>query len=100
MHLWEKLEKRSFHTILYKDDLVLMSNFIEGIQKKFANWKDSLESKDLKTNNQKIKLMVSGSKGGIRTSKIDLCGVREQRVTKNFMLFMNCRKCINGRCAK
>ena len=55
----EEVRKDSFHEILYLDDLVLLSNSVKGIRKKFANWKDSSESKGLKINNQKTKLMVS-----------------------------------------
>ena len=35
----EKIAKGLFHDILYDDNLILMSNFIEDIQRKFANWK-------------------------------------------------------------
>ena len=31
--------------LLYADDLVLMSEGIEGLKKRFWNWKDALESK-------------------------------------------------------
>ena len=37
----KEVRKGLFHEILYADDLVLISDFIEGIQRKFANWKDS-----------------------------------------------------------
>ena len=40
-----------FHEILYANDLIFMSESIERIQRKFANWKYALESKGVKVNN-------------------------------------------------
>ena len=45
--------------LLYADDLVLTSGTIEDSKKTFWNWKDALESKDLKVNTRKTKVMVS-----------------------------------------
>ena len=75
MQLYKKLQKSLLHEIFNADDLVLISDSIEGIQRKFANWKELLESKGLKINNQKTKLMVSSFKGNLLISKIDPCGV-------------------------
>ena len=47
----EKVRKGLSHEILHGDDLVLMSDSIESTQRKFTNWKDSLESNGLKKNN-------------------------------------------------
>ena len=43
--------------LLYADDLVLMSETIEGLRNKLIKWKEALESKGLKKKN---KVMVSG----------------------------------------
>ena len=48
---------------LYADDLVIMSEDMEDLKERFWNWKDALESKGLKINSRKTKLMVSGSEG-------------------------------------
>ena len=53
MDVVTEVRKGLFHVTLYVDIMVLMSNSIEGILGKFANWKDPLESKSLKSNNQK-----------------------------------------------
>ena len=46
--------------LLYADDLVIMSEDMENLKKRFCNWKDALESKGLKVNTRKTKVMLSG----------------------------------------
>ena len=48
--------------LLYADDLILMSETMEDVKKRFWN------SKDLKVNTRKTKVMVSGSKGKLFNS--------------------------------
>ena len=48
--------------ILYADDLVLMNENIENLKEKFLKWKEAFESKKLKVNFKKSKVMVSGLK--------------------------------------
>ena len=47
--------------LLYSDDLVLMSETIEGLRNKFMKWKEPFESKALKVNLVKTCTMVSGA---------------------------------------
>ena len=49
--------------LLYADDLVLMSEDMEDLKERFWNWKNALESKGLKVNTKKTKVMVSESEG-------------------------------------
>ena len=44
--------------LLYAVDLVLMSESIEGLGDKFLNWKEAFDSKGLKVNHGKMKVMV------------------------------------------
>ena len=60
---------------LYADDFVITSEDMEDLKERFWNWKDALESKHLKVNTKKTKLMVSASQGELYKSKIDPCGV-------------------------
>ena len=46
--------------LLYADDLVLMSETIEGLWNKFLKWKEAFERKGLKVSLYKTKVMVSG----------------------------------------
>ena len=60
---------------LYADDLVLTSETMENLIGRFWNWRDALESKSLKVNIKKTKVMVNGSEGQLFKSKVDPCGV-------------------------
>ena len=47
--------------LLYADDLVLMSETIEGLWNKLLKWKETIESKGLEVKLGKTNVMVSGS---------------------------------------
>ena len=87
--------------LLHADDLVLMSETIERCWNKFLKWKEDFESKRLKNNLGKTKVMVSGSitKDGLSRSKIDSFGVCSLSVEANSVLCIQCGKWILGRCA-
>ena len=61
--------------LLYADDLVLMSETMEDLKERFWNWKNALESKGLKVNTRKTKVLVSWSEGELFKSKVDPCEV-------------------------
>ena len=86
--------------LLYADDLVLMSEYMEDLNERFRNWKGALESKGLKVNTRKTKVMVSGSKGELFKSKIYPCGVCGRRVMANSVLCTKCGNWVHGKCAK
>ena len=71
---------------LYADDLVLMSDTIDGLRDNFLKWTVAFESKCLKVNILKTKVMVSGSitKDGMCKYKVDPMGVSclEYRLTQ------------------
>ena len=50
---------------------IIMSEDMEDLKERFWNWNNALESKGLKVNTRKTKLMVSGSEGELYKSKID-----------------------------
>ena len=83
--------------ILYADDLVLTSESLEELQEKFRKWKEAFESKGMKVNLGKTKMMVSGSEGERLNSKIDPCGICGKRVMANSLLRTKCAKWIHGR---
>ena len=68
--------------LLYAYDLVMMSEIIVGLRDKFLKWTAAFESKDLKDNHGKTKVVVSSSitQDGLCTSKVDPCGVCSLRV--------------------
>ena len=70
---------------------------IEGLKERFLKWRSALESKELKVNLEKTKVMVCGSEGEVIQSRIDPCGTR---VKVNSVLCTNCDQWIHGRCSK
>ena len=58
----ENARRGVVNELLYADDLVFMSKTKEDLVR-FWNWKDALESRGLKVNIRKTKVMVSGSEG-------------------------------------
>ena len=87
--------------LLYADDLVPISESIEGLSDKFLYWKEAFESKGLKVNHGITKVMVSGNitLDGLSKSKVDPCGVCCLRVMANTVLCLQCGKLIHSRCA-
>ena len=83
----------SLSELLYADDLVLMSETIKGLRNKFLKW-EAFESKGLKVNLGKTKVMASGSitKDGMSKGKVDPCGVCSLRVKANSVLCLQCGK--------
>ena len=73
--------------LLYADDLVSMSKTINGFWNKFVKWKEAFESKGLKVNLGKTKVMV------------DPCGVCSFGVMSNSVLCLQCGRWIHGWCA-
>ena len=57
--------------MLYADDLVLTCEMMEGLREKFWKWKEAFESKRLKVNLGKTKVVVSGAEGEVSVSMVD-----------------------------
>ena len=64
--------------MLHADDLVLMSEMSKGPRNKLLKWKEAFESKRLKVNLGKTKVMVSGSITNMACQKAKLthCSLR------------------------
>ena len=71
--------------LLYTDDLVLMSETIEGLWDNLIKWKEAFESNRLKVILFNTKVMVSGgiTKDGTSKSKVDL--LLESKVYLSFV---------------
>ena len=96
----ENAREGLINEILYADNLVLMSESVENLKEKFLKWKKAFESKGLKVNLKKTKVMVSGSKGEVLKSKVDPCVKCGKRVMANSMMCTKCGKWVHGRCVK
>ena len=62
--------------MLYVDDLVLMSETMEGLRLKFWKWKEALKSKGLKVN-------LGRAEGEMSVNKVDPCGICGKQVMAN-----------------
>ena len=82
--------------LLYADDLVLLSEIIEGLRDKFSKLK-VFERKGLKDNLGKIKLMFSSGtlQDGMSKIKVDPCGVCSLQVKANSVLCVQCGPTVN-----
>ena len=49
--------------MLYMEDLLLTSEMMEGLRERFSKWKEAFNSKELKVNLGKTKVVVSGAEG-------------------------------------
>ena len=88
--------------LLYADDFVMMSEIIEGLRDKFLTWKEAFESKCLKVNLGKIKVMVSSGiiQDNLSNSKVDQCWVCSLRVKASSVLCAQCGRWTHSRCAR
>ena len=77
--------------LLYDDELVMISETVEGLRNNLLKWKEVFESKGLKVNHWKTKVMVSGSitKDGMSKRKVDPCGFSSVRAKTN-SVFVYC----------
>ena len=71
----ENARKGWMKQILYADDLVLMGETMEELRKNLNDWREAFESKGMRVNLGKTKLVVSGMEEEAFHSKIDPCGV-------------------------
>ena len=83
----ESARKEWMRQILYADDLVLMGEIMEELRENFDEWREAFESKGMRVNLGKTKLMVSGMEEEAFNSKIDPFGVCGTRVMSNSVLW-------------
>ena len=83
---------------LYADDLVMMSETIEQLRNKFLKWKEAIDSKSVKADLGKTKVMISGdiTKNGLSKSTDDPCGVCSLGKKTNSILCLQCGKLVHG----
>ena len=94
----ENATKGWMKQILYADNLVLIGKTIEKLRENFDEWREVFESKGMKVNVGKTKLMVSGMEDKAFDSMIDPCGVCGTRVMSNSVLCTACDKWVHARC--
>ena len=86
--------------MLYADDIVLTAETKEGVLEQFNEWKCAMESKGLKVNLSKTKILVSGKEcESVVTSGEYPCGVCGRGVGANSVLCTECGKWVHKRCS-
>ena len=86
--------------LLYADDLAIISESLEELEERYVNWKNALESKGLRVNIGKTKVMVSSTDVGkaVKTGKFP-CGVCSKGVGVNSIYCSHCNHWIHQRCS-
>ena len=70
------------------------------MKEKFLKWEEVFESKGLKVNLKKTKVMVTCLKGDILKSKVDPCVQCSKKAMANSVMGKDCGKWVHGRCAE
>ena len=86
--------------LLYADDLVLTAETEEGVVEKFRAWKEEMETRGLKVNMDKTKMMVLGGQAGRRleTGRYP-CGCCGRGVGVNSIWCAGCSRWCHQRCS-
>ena len=82
--------------LLFGNDIVLMSEIIEGLRDTLLKWKEAFESKGLNVNLGKTNVSSSITQGGLSKSNVDPCGVCSLMVKANSVLCVQCGRWIHG----
>ncbi len=88
------------YEVLFADDLVLIATSKEELENRFTNWRRAMESKGMKVNVSKTKVMRSArdSEGVTESGKFP-CGVCRRGVGTNSVLCTKCKKWTHARCS-
>ena len=87
--------------MLYADDLVLVSESLDVLLERLCMWKDGLESKGLRVNMSKTKIMFSGPNlGSLRDEGKYPCAVYGKGVGSNSIFCPGCCHWVHKRCSK
>ena len=90
---------RERHALMYADDLVLICETKEEAIQRFLAWKNALESKGLKMNISKTKVMRCARDGAPKEAAVDPCSVCGRRVGVNSIHCATCGYWVHGTCS-
>ena len=98
----KEIKEGMLHEILRTDGIVLIAETMSEPQEKIYGWKSAIESKGLKVNLMKIKVMVSRIwqvtvKPSSKKDPCDICG---RKTMLNAVLCISCGNWLHGICAK
>ena len=96
-----KKKEGMLQEMLHADGIVLIAESMAELHEHFYGCKIALESKGLKVNLMKTRVMVSKiGQVTVRPSKKDPCGICGRKTMLNAVLCKYCGNWIHGRCAK
>jgi len=79
--------------LLYADDLAVITETEEELIKKLNEWKDNTESRGMKVNTNKTKVMISGERQKVGQKTVRWpCGVCSKGVGSNSLQCTSCQK--------
>ena len=84
--------------LMYADDLVLICETKEEAKWRFVAWRNVLESKGLKVNISKTKVMRCAWDVAPKEAAVDPCSVCGKRVGVNSIHCATCGYWVHGRC--
>jgi len=78
--------------LLYADDLAVIAENEEELIKRLHEWKDNVESKGMRVNMNKTKVMISGEHQKVRQKAVKWpCGVCSKGVGSNSLQCTSCQ---------
>jgi len=86
--------------LLYADDLAVIAETEEELIKRLSEWKDNVESKGMRVNMNKTKVMISGERQKVRQKAVRWpCGVCSKGVGSNSLPCTSCQKWVHKKCS-
>jgi hypothetical protein len=86
--------------LLYADDLVIMADTLEEVVDSLSRWKAQLESKGLKVNMGKTKVLISSHDRKHKPAPVKYpCGVCQKGVGNNSIHCQGCNQWVHKRCS-
>jgi len=85
--------------LLYADDLAVIAETEEELIKRLNEWKDNVESKGMRVNMNKTKVMISGERQVRQKAVRWRCGVCSKGVGSNSLQCISCHKWVHKKCS-
>jgi len=86
--------------LLYADDLAVITETEEELIKRLNEWKENVESKGMRVNMNKTKVMISGERQNVRQKDVRWpCGVCNKGVGSNSLQCTRCQKWVHKKCS-
>ena len=91
---------REFRELLYADDLAVTAETEEDLIKRLNEWKDNVESKGMRGNMNKTKVMINGERQKMRQKAVRWpCGVCSKGVGISSLQCTSCQEWVHKKCS-